>query len=832
MISLLLGPPTLLAAIFIAFWARGMPLTGFLVASAGLSSSLLTPYLQLLPDFALCKIPLVSAGWLIPAVSCGSLAALRTGDMRACASAAAIGAAAFALLDMAAGGGWISAREMTDERFRIALALIPGSACMVIRGRRAINPEPLPKAVLAAFALGLAASLVLPQRQITRVVFDESHGTWETVLARFGPDDFGRAAYYTYSLLGQYAGRLTGSSSAFADEGAPFPGHDSLFVLKMPTRPLSPEFCGRLEGWVRRGGRLLVVADHTDLYDSAQHLNGCLDPGFGVRIETTAIFDRAGMPNVIELDTPFALLGRIDALSQPLKWQTGASFGALPIGSVALSGFGPSFSEPGDYSRQNRFGTFVPEIGLPYVAHTAIAAFAAGRGAVAVITDSTPWSNFALFREEYLALFRGIVAALGLPVALRVLGIGALILAASIVVVAGLKSSRGYFSLPAIACGLLAGIVLGSGARIGFAAQEPATEGREFGLRVAAGEKGRLEFLPQLVGPAERNFARIISAMAKYGHMPLASPPGVRPGALSEAKRWLLIEPEPAQIPKPQGILDHLRRGGDMTILFAPEDAATTAVREWLGELGLRLEKTTALAVAEDAGVRGRDSLMARRGAAVLRDIRVVAAALPVSILKSQGADRLLQSFTVRPTEFPRKSGVLNISFAADQFSDDAIGDVWEGVQPSALGRHRERQLAAALSGEDPLPPWPDGLVTASPAAAPSSRLRKYALIADGRLVAQGTIGEHRPATGRPASLSDDPAAYAGELRLQATEFIRAHCPAGKGVSECSPRLLGADGVEWMVSRVDRGTRLIAIELLHERSFSGLGETWNVVFSD
>jgi hypothetical protein len=73
--------------------------------------------------------------------------------------------------------------------------------------------------------------------------------------------------------------------------------------------------------------------------------------------------------------------------------------------------------------------------------------------------------------------------------------------------------------------------------------------------------------------------------------------------------------------------------------------------------------------------------------------------------------------------------------------SDDAVGEVWEGTQPSSLGLHRERQLAAILTGQDYVPPAPLNLLQAPPAEAVSPNLAAYLVLEDGRSILTGKSG-------------------------------------------------------------------------------------------
>jgi hypothetical protein len=528
--------------------------------------------------------------------------------------------------------------------------------------------------------------------------------------------------------------RLVGTAATFDTEEATLPdAENAVFVLKMPTTPLSEEFSFRLERWVRSGGRLLVVADHTDLYDTTQNLNAFLSRRFGIRINSDAVFDSRGMPNGPSTEITAAIFGRIDARGQPLPWQTGTSLAAMPANTVQLATFGMSFSEPGDYSRANRFGPFVPRVALRFANHTAIAAFGANRGGVAILLDSTPWSNFSVFKEEYRSLYRGVLWALSNPLALQVWGWSAIGLGLMTLILA-------CWRLPAAMAGggLMLGLVVGAATQIGGASTHSQIEGRDFGLRVVVGSTAKLEFLKQLVGPGERNFSRIISAMAKYNLEPSASSPGTEITRLSGASKWLLIQPEVRQLPSSDEVISHLHNRGDLTILFAPEQAAQTKLRTWLAELGLYIEEATALAMTEDARP-GQEGILNRRGASLMRDMRPMTRALPTSLLKDNQADQFVQSYTARPTSFPRSSGLLNISFSADQFSDAAIGDVWEGIQPASIGILRERQLAATLEGKDLPSPFPEELVSPSAGAAPPT-LSTYLLMEDGKTILAGNF--------------------------------------------------------------------------------------------
>lgn len=827
--ALIYGPLVFAGAIFAAASINGRLHSSIGILLTGIAVYFAIPFILTLPSFSASSIPIISFG---PFLACAALSGIAAGSVSGRRSASALlGATALTLLilEAAASSHWITSEQFTDPALRTSLVLFPIAVAMpFFSGALDYNPAaptlfwvPYLVSLLIGLSVGVFSS---PERPINAVVFDESHGRWATTMSSFGPEDFGRGANYTYSLLFDYAKRLTGSSDVYLNELDALPGSDTAFFLKMPTKQISAEFQRKLQSWVHSGGRLIVVADHTDLYDTAQHLNPFLEE-FGIQIGIDAVYDSKGMPNIPVTDPSFTALGRLDATGKQHPWQTGASFSNLPFQAVVLATFGPSFSEPGDYSRQNRFGPFMPRLSLPYAPNAAVIAVSKGRGAVIVVADSTPWSNFTIFQEPYHRLFKGILSALEKPAAIQMLGWSSAALGFIAIAVVAFPSS-----MTSITGFLLLGLTLGFGLSISLPATSKLMDGRDFDLRVMVGPQGKVEFLPQLVGPGERNYARIISSTAKHGFLPVAKSVGDTTFELNDARRWLFLEPLPKSLPKPNKVFEHLRQGGDLTVIFPPDSAANRTVREWISSLDMALTRSSGLAITEDAGIGGQGDFISRRGAALFRDSRAVTVAISSGQLSQLSSERLIQTYTLRPLVFPRKYGVLNIGFSADQFSDDSIGDVWEGIWPSSLGQLRERQMAAALAGDILPGPWPDDATMPSAAISENpNNLSNFVIIEDGVTILKGNV-QSGLTSAVPISVSDDPIAWASDLRLRALSFLETSCSTKSQITECEQRMISPDGIEWKMSRVDSAGELVALELLHERQFSGLGATINIIF--
>jgi hypothetical protein len=175
----------------------------------------------------------------------------------------------------------------------------------------------------------------------------------------------------------------------------------------------------------------------------------------------------------------------------------------------------------------------------------------------------------------------------------------------------------------------------------------------------------------------------------------------------------------------------------------------------------------------------------------------------------------------------PTGGGSLAIGFSAERFADTEVGDVWEGIDASFLASRREAELAALVVGNLPDEASTTPLLDVVEIREPI--LAEYAVFADGKLLQHGTLGSERSSEEGSASETID-SSYLATLEGLALRYIDSKCP-GSQDTVCVEPFVSPDLVEWRI-RVSRSEQSIGqIELLHERSFSGLGATYNIVFS-
>jgi len=238
-------------------------------------------------------------------------------------------------------GGWWNQELLTSQIGRVTLVIIPAffnllntTEYRLIKINNTIN---LRLMVIVFILSSLATYFALPSRPISSIVFDESHGTWETVINTNSPEDFGRAHNYSYSLLSNYAKELTGKSDYILQNTDIVIPKDALFIIKTPTKLLEPDFIDYVGNWVHGGGRLLVILDHTDLFDMTQNTNPLLQSIAGMKVNTDAVFDKNGLPNRPTTQVSNRIFGRLDANNRVFPYQTGASIQHLPWNARILA---------------------------------------------------------------------------------------------------------------------------------------------------------------------------------------------------------------------------------------------------------------------------------------------------------------------------------------------------------------------------------------------------------------------------------------------------------------------------------------------------------------
>lgn len=234
------------------------------------------------------------------------------------------------------------------------------------------------------------------------LVISTYHSQWSRSDRFYDREWYGADSGYNYACLRRLFEkfyRVTEAPGPLTDqdlEGA------SQLVVYDPDRRFSKEEIERVQEFVRRGGGLLVIGDHTNVFGSASHLNELCD-GFGFQFRDDVLFD---------LDEDFHQV--IDAPAAGSEFWHGMSFFKLrgPTSIRATSLWTRNVFEV-DHSKGVRAiysvnNFYPPPHDGPQMESGTFCVGAAshhGRGRVAAWADSTVFSNFEIFypgKYEYL----------------------------------------------------------------------------------------------------------------------------------------------------------------------------------------------------------------------------------------------------------------------------------------------------------------------------------------------------------------------------------------------------------------------------------------------
>jgi len=273
---------------------------------------------------------------------------------------------------------------------------------------------------LPVAATGLAACLVgiysvdPGTEKAGRILVDDSHGSWEPGKGSVSDTEFGAHTMYSYVSVWDWVGRhyplqihTQGRLDAKRLEDV------DVLVLKMPSVRYDEGERAAILDFVRKGGGLWVVGDHTNVFGTTTVLNEVLEP-FELRLgeDIGLLLDKRGAGNYryrIKVPLPSVLLGgrrtALDLMGAASVRSTGGLVEhALLCTAQALESL--------DYRDGSYFGD--REITLDDAVRPFCVCLTKrfGLGKICAWTDSTIFSSFAVFEPGKPELVMGILGYL------------------------------------------------------------------------------------------------------------------------------------------------------------------------------------------------------------------------------------------------------------------------------------------------------------------------------------------------------------------------------------------------------------------------------------
>ena len=230
------------------------------------------------------------------------------------------------------------------------------------------------------------------KKPMSKVGLIECFGQWASTKAHYTINDITLKSGYSYSLMKEVIGNKYSLVSIDSRNKltSVLPTLDAAIIIT-PTIPLDAQETRAVKEFVANGGRLVIIADHTDIYGHGRVLNSLLK-GTGVHVEYDALFDESDyyknvrLPNMqvrsVRPKTPCS----VTMAKQGYVWGWATNF----------------ISEKADYIRPNFFGAFIWTAD-DIVGNWPVGGIAKyGEGEIVIWCDSTIFANFCLFQPDTL----------------------------------------------------------------------------------------------------------------------------------------------------------------------------------------------------------------------------------------------------------------------------------------------------------------------------------------------------------------------------------------------------------------------------------------------
>lgn len=261
--------------------------------------------------------------------------------------------------------------------------------------------------LVGTFLLVMGLFLDMPgQRKNGRVLVDEYHSDWEPTERPFDTDWYGNDSGYNYACIYDYCSRFYEMSRLNNPINDAALKNCDVLMVKVPTSRYTPDEITTIESFVESGGGLMLVGEHTSVFNTGVHLND-IARIFGFSFRYDCLFD---IDTIFTQHYPLPLVPHpIVQNMPPLNFAVscsvspGTSFGRAVIRSTGLKNL------TADYHASNFYPQVEDRAEMRYGAFIQLWTTRRSAGRVLAFTDSTIFSNFATFEPGKAELMLGML---------------------------------------------------------------------------------------------------------------------------------------------------------------------------------------------------------------------------------------------------------------------------------------------------------------------------------------------------------------------------------------------------------------------------------------
>ncbi len=236
-----------------------------------------------------------------------------------------------------------------------------------------------------------------------RLAIDEGHSEWTVTTRRYDTKWYGSESGYNYYCMAEYLGHHYALKKTFDTITAEVLDNCDILMLKIPTRPFTQDEIDAIVSFVKKGGSLFLIGDHTNVFGSSVYLNP-IASRFGFKFRYDCLFD---IERVFEqvYTRPRILPHPIIQRMPPFLFAVSCSIEPSSFFPERVILAGGLKKIDIDYSSSNFYPQVADRLGMWFGNFHQAVAVKYGRGRVVGFTDSTVYSNFAAFypgKPEFL----------------------------------------------------------------------------------------------------------------------------------------------------------------------------------------------------------------------------------------------------------------------------------------------------------------------------------------------------------------------------------------------------------------------------------------------
>jgi len=241
-------------------------------------------------------------------------------------------------------------------------------------------------------------------RKNGRVVVDEHHSVWERTDRPYDTEWYGSESGYNYACIYDYCSRFYEMSRLTRTLDDAALRDVSVLIVKVPTVRYAPAEIEAICRFVRRGGGLLLIGEHTDFMGTGRNLNEIARRfGFAYRYDCVfgvdTVFEEAWQPPPVR----HPITQYMPSFSFEVSCSIAPGWSA---GRAVMVGHGLK-NLPADYHASNYYPPAEDRPDMRYGPFCQMWATRCGRGRVVAFTDSTVFSNFSTFEPGKAELMLG-----------------------------------------------------------------------------------------------------------------------------------------------------------------------------------------------------------------------------------------------------------------------------------------------------------------------------------------------------------------------------------------------------------------------------------------